>query len=441
MPAFTPEELQRCLDDPRVDPRGPYAPQRDARRPPRRVPHRRGARLAAHARREPQAARRRSGASCARRRRATTARCARRPRSARRAGPRCSRRRRSSSGRRRPPRPSARPRELLKPRACYVCKAEFTRLHFFYDAMCGPCAELNYKKRFQTASLDGRVALITGARIKIGFQAALMMLRAGARVIVTTRFPRDAASRFAREADFGEVAGPARGARARSPPRAERRDVRALPHADEGPPRHPHQQRRADGAAARRLLRAHARARAAPVGQPPARAADACSAVTRRARRRCAVGASGHALRSGGRANGDATGFVGVARDGDGPGVGIRASAQLSQVPCAYDDATNDAEIFPVGPRRRRSPAGRPPRDEQLAPHAERRALAGDARGAARERGRAVHPVQQAQAADAAPPHRTRSTSSTCRRWRGSSRAARRRTSTRTRTWRRPRST
>src|ERR1019366_6983114 len=41
-------------------------------------------------------------------------------------------------------------------------------------------------------------------RIKIGFQAALMMLRAGAHVIVTTRFPRDAASRYAREPDFAD---------------------------------------------------------------------------------------------------------------------------------------------------------------------------------------------------------------------------------------------
>ncbi|MDF2693939.1 MAG: L-fuco-beta-pyranose dehydrogenase, partial [Labilithrix sp.] len=94
--------------------------------------------------------------------------------------------------------------ELLKPRLCYVCKVEFRKVHFFYDAMCAACAALNYAKRFQTASLAGRVALITGARIKIGYQAALMMLRAGARVIVTTRFPRDAASRYTREADFSD---------------------------------------------------------------------------------------------------------------------------------------------------------------------------------------------------------------------------------------------
>jgi NAD(P)-dependent dehydrogenase (short-subunit alcohol dehydrogenase family) len=92
--------------------------------------------------------------------------------------------------------------ELKQPRTCYVCKAEYRRLHFFYDAMCPECAALNYEKRFQTAPLDGRVALITGARVKIGFQASLKMLRAGAHVIATTRFPHDATRRYAREEDF-----------------------------------------------------------------------------------------------------------------------------------------------------------------------------------------------------------------------------------------------
>lgn len=97
-----------------------------------------------------------------------------------------------------------RPAELIRPRVCYVCKARFTRVHFFYDAMCPKCADLNYAKRFQTASLAGRVALITGSRVKIGYQAALMMLRAGARVIATTRFPVDSALRYAREKDFAD---------------------------------------------------------------------------------------------------------------------------------------------------------------------------------------------------------------------------------------------
>ncbi|AUX41428.1 oxidoreductase [Sorangium cellulosum] len=92
--------------------------------------------------------------------------------------------------------------ELARPRKCYVCKAEFRKVHFFYDSMCTPCGDFNYTKRSQTAPLDGRVALVTGARVKIGYQAAIMLLRAGARVIVTTRFPHDAARRFSAERDF-----------------------------------------------------------------------------------------------------------------------------------------------------------------------------------------------------------------------------------------------
>ena len=68
--------------------------------------------------------------------------------------------------------------------------------------MCDKCGDLNYQKRFQTADLTGQVALITGSRLKIGYQATLMMLRAGATVIATTRFPADSAIRFAKEADY-----------------------------------------------------------------------------------------------------------------------------------------------------------------------------------------------------------------------------------------------
>ena len=91
---------------------------------------------------------------------------------------------------------------LETPRNCYVCKAEFRQLHHFYDTMCPECAKFNYQKRFQTAPLKGQVALITGSRLKIGYQATVMMLKAGARVIATTRFPKDSALRFSREPDF-----------------------------------------------------------------------------------------------------------------------------------------------------------------------------------------------------------------------------------------------
>ncbi len=96
---------------------------------------------------------------------------------------------------------------LSKPRVCYVCKKLFSDVHFFYDQLCPSCGDFNHKKRSQTADLAGRVAIITGARVKIGYQAAIMLLRAGARVIVTTRFPHDAALRYAREADFSKWKG------------------------------------------------------------------------------------------------------------------------------------------------------------------------------------------------------------------------------------------
>lgn len=92
--------------------------------------------------------------------------------------------------------------ELSSPRNCYICKAEFTKLHHFYDQMCPSCAQLNYQKRFQSADLTGQVAIITGSRLKIGYQATLMLLRAGATVIATTRFPVDSALRFSKEEDF-----------------------------------------------------------------------------------------------------------------------------------------------------------------------------------------------------------------------------------------------
>ncbi|KFN48732.1 SDR family NAD(P)-dependent oxidoreductase [Arenimonas composti] len=96
------------------------------------------------------------------------------------------------------------PREALEPRHCYVCKRKYTRLHPFYDQMCVECGDFNFIKRTETADLRGRVALLTGGRVKIGYQAGIKLLRAGCRLIVTTRFPRDSAQRYAEEPDFAE---------------------------------------------------------------------------------------------------------------------------------------------------------------------------------------------------------------------------------------------
>jgi len=91
---------------------------------------------------------------------------------------------------------------LTSERNCYVCKKKYTEIHHFYDSMCTECGDLNYAKRFQTCDMTGQVALITGSRLKIGYHATLMMLRSGATVIATTRFPADSAIRYAKEKDF-----------------------------------------------------------------------------------------------------------------------------------------------------------------------------------------------------------------------------------------------
>lgn len=93
---------------------------------------------------------------------------------------------------------------MNKPQRCFVCKDSFQEGHFFYRGLCLKCGELNYAKRHQTANLQGLFALVTGARVKIGYAVTLRLLRAGAFVIATTRFPRDAAQRYAKEADFAQ---------------------------------------------------------------------------------------------------------------------------------------------------------------------------------------------------------------------------------------------
>jgi NAD(P)-dependent dehydrogenase (short-subunit alcohol dehydrogenase family) len=82
------------------------------------------------------------------------------------------------------------------PRRCYVCKRLYQEADAFYHMLCPGCAASNAARRAISAELSGRHALVTGGRVKIGFQLALMLLRDGATVTVTSRFPQDAAHRF-----------------------------------------------------------------------------------------------------------------------------------------------------------------------------------------------------------------------------------------------------
>lgn len=87
---------------------------------------------------------------------------------------------------------------------CYICHKRLSKIntHHFYKRMCTKCGELNWSKREEYVPLSGYTAIVTGGRIKIGYETALKLLRSGAFVIVTTRFPVDAAKRYYEEKDF-----------------------------------------------------------------------------------------------------------------------------------------------------------------------------------------------------------------------------------------------
>ncbi|MGW2253120.1 SDR family NAD(P)-dependent oxidoreductase [Kitasatospora sp. NPDC001660] len=86
--------------------------------------------------------------------------------------------------------------ELRTPRRCYVCKQQYRQVDGFYHMLCPDCAADNTARRGLATDLRGRRALLTGGRVKIGFQLALMLLRDGAELTVTTRFPHDTVRRF-----------------------------------------------------------------------------------------------------------------------------------------------------------------------------------------------------------------------------------------------------
>jgi NAD(P)-dependent dehydrogenase (short-subunit alcohol dehydrogenase family) len=228
--------------------------------------------------------------------------------------------------------------ELKKPKTCYVCKADFARLHHFYDALCPECAELNYAKRFQTASLQGRVGLVTGARVKIGFQIALKMLRAGARVIATTRFPHDAAQRYSREPDFAEW---------KDRLHVHGLDLRHSPSVEIFARYVEHSFERLDilvnnaCQTVRRPPGFYGHLLAAETSEPAAE----ISGLLQSHERLSAALKTRPALASGPASDGAGL----VAWDSGSSGIGVTSSAQLSQVRYSFDEGTQRNDLFPDG--------------------------------------------------------------------------------------------
>lgn len=76
---------------------------------------------------------------------------------------------------------------------CYICKQKITQREF---NMCEVCKNNNFVKRSIKANLNDKVSIVTGGRVKIGFETAIRLLECGSKVIVTTRFPADALTRY-----------------------------------------------------------------------------------------------------------------------------------------------------------------------------------------------------------------------------------------------------
>ncbi len=93
------------------------------------------------------------------------------------------------------------PATWQRPRRCYVCKQGYTEVHHRYHLLCPGCAMENEARRSQHADLCGRIAVLTGGRIKIGLNVGLFLLRHGAVVHLTTRFPADARRAYQQQPD------------------------------------------------------------------------------------------------------------------------------------------------------------------------------------------------------------------------------------------------
>ena len=229
--------------------------------------------------------------------------------------------------------------DLTSPRNCYVCKKEFTKVHHFYDSMCRECGDYNYAKRFQSADLAGQVALITGSRLKIGYQASLMMLRSGATLIATTRFPVDSAIRFSKEADY-EVW--------KDKLHIHGLDLRHIPSVELFATFVEQNFPRLDfiiNNAAQTVRRPTGfYAHLMPMETAPIDRLPESAAYLLRKHENLKKQLSGFTQQLSAQERN-----LPVSWTAKGPGIGIRGSAQLSQIPYTFDDSVDVDEVFPQG--------------------------------------------------------------------------------------------
>ncbi|KAI1304536.1 hypothetical protein F5Y03DRAFT_395456 [Xylaria venustula] len=93
-------------------------------------------------------------------------------------------------------------------RDCYICGRQNLKPHRTISGMCIPCGDFNLAGSQLSLpprlSLVGKVAAVTGARVNLGYHVTLRLLRCGAKVIASTRYPHDALVRYRTEKDAEE---------------------------------------------------------------------------------------------------------------------------------------------------------------------------------------------------------------------------------------------
>ena len=89
-------------------------------------------------------------------------------------------------------------------KSCYICKQKLglDNINKFYGSLCTKCGDYNYSFRTMKLDFSGRIAIVTGGRIKIGFYIVKKLLSYGCKVITTSRFPKDTLFKFKEDPDY-----------------------------------------------------------------------------------------------------------------------------------------------------------------------------------------------------------------------------------------------
>ena len=90
--------------------------------------------------------------------------------------------------------------------SCYICKTRFTKdnTHQFYSNLCKKCGDYNYSFRTMKLDFKGRIAIVTGGRVKIGYYIATKLLSYGCKVLITSRFPKDTLLKYEKDPNYNE---------------------------------------------------------------------------------------------------------------------------------------------------------------------------------------------------------------------------------------------